>query len=109
MIILKIRKSIESNISYEIIDKEGNVIEDISKVIGTEYILKMCTGEIYTIIVMGDINGDGEIKISELARASRLGIAQEEASEIEIMAIDIDSNGEIKVNDLAVISRLARE
>ena len=105
---VKIIENIQSEETYEIIDLEGKVISNTSK-IGTGYKLKLSSGKEYTIVVRGDISGDGEIKISELARASRLGISQEGASEIEIMAIDVNMDGSIKVNDLAAISRLARE
>ena len=104
----QIKTDIQSGISYEILNKEGNVVKDAS-IIGTGYVIKLSDDQIYILIVMGDINGDGKIGISELARASRIGISQGDATEIEMMAIDVNMDGNIKVNDLAAISRLVRQ
>ena len=104
----EIKTCIQSNVPYEIINKSGEVLED-TEIIGTGYTLKMCTGETYKIIVWGDLNGDGEIKISELARASRIGISEEQISETEMLVMDVSMDGNIKINDLAAISRLARK
>ena len=104
----EIKIKIESNVPYEIINKSGEILED-TEIIGTGYTLKMYTGETYKIIVWGDLNGDGEIKISELARASRIGISEEQISETEMLVMDVSMDGSIKINDLAAISRLARK
>ena len=104
-------ENIETNGTIEIY-KGTTKITDMSTKIGTGMKLKVILNEQeleYTIVVRGDINGDGKIGISELARASRLGISQGDATEIEMMAIDVNMDGNIKVNDLAAISRLARE
>ena len=72
--------------------------------------IKMANGKIYTIIVWGDLTGDGEISIAELARISRIAsTASANPSELEMLAIDVSKDNSIKVNDLAAISRMKNQ
>ena len=92
--------------AFEIFNANGEVVENDKKV-GTGHQIKMESGKIYTIIVYGDITGDGEISISELAVASR--IASNPGTKIDslkFMAMDVSRDGKIMVADLAALSRL---
>ena len=62
--------------------------------------------KIYTIIVWGDLNGDGEISLPELARVSKIYAKKVTPSDLEQSAIDINMNGKIDLNELAAISKM---
>jgi len=97
---------LQADMEYEIIDKNQQVVSGLDKV-GTGYKIKMDNDKTYTLIVKGDINGDGQISVSDLSRISRIYVSPKaNPSEIEILAIDISKDGNIKVDDLAAISRL---
>ena len=105
----KIKQNLNSEMSYVILDKNGQSVSDSSK-IGTGCQIKMANGKTYTIIVWGDLTGDGEISIAELARISRIAsTASANPSELEILAIDVSKDNSIKVNDLAAISRMKNQ
>ena len=107
--IQKLKQNLEAEMSYEILDKNGQIVSDTSK-IGTGCQIKMANGKIYTVIVWGDLTGDGEISIAELARISRIAsTASANPSELEMLAIDVSKDNSIKVNDLAAISRMKNQ
>ena len=67
----------------------------------------MEAGKIYTMIVMGDLNGNGQISLNEVVQAAKVAIGittQEE--ELKFKAMDITGNGKINVSDVAAIARL---
>ncbi len=78
---------------------------------GTGAILnvKNSSGEIvesYTIIIFGDVNGDGEIKVADVLHMN-LCLSSGTAtgfSEIQALAADIDGNKEIQVADMLFIN-----
>lgn len=105
----KIKESLESEMTYKILDKNGQSVSDNSR-IGTGCQIKMANGKTYTIIVWGDLTGDGEISIAELARISRIAsTSSANPSELEMLAIDVSQDNSIKVNDLAAISRMKNQ
>ena len=57
----------------------------------------------YTIIVTGDIDGDTEITINDLAKLKLHLIEQELLQGISLKAADIDEDAQITVNDAAQI------
>ena len=57
----------------------------------------------YTIVVIGDVNGDGRRTVTDLAKA-KLHIIEKEILEGEyLQALDVDKNGEIGITDIAVL------
>ena len=60
----------------------------------------------YTIIVKGDLNGDGKVTISDLAMVQRIILKPEtELSETYFEAGDLDNNEKMTISDLARIQR----
>ena len=100
---------VQSDMAYEIINTKGLVVSNTDKV-GTGYKIKMTNDKMYTLIVRGDINGDGEIGLGDLARISRIFVSSNaNPSQLEVLAIDVSKNGKIELNDITVISRLKIE
>ena len=99
-------QQLTSEMDYEITDKDGDAIAEGSY-IGTGCKIKMENGKEYTLIVWGDLTGDGEIAISELAVAARKAVnPSTELDELHLLALDVSKDGNIKIPDLAVLSRL---
>ena len=90
---------------YEVLDKKGNKLSYTSN-IGTGCQVKMQSGKIYTVIVWGDLNGDGQISLTELARVSKIYAKKVTPSDIEKSAIDINMNGKFDLTELAAMSKM---
>ena len=102
----EIKQNLQSEVTYQILDKEGNVVTD-ETIIGTDNKVRMDDGKEYTVIVFGDFTGDGKISVAELARTSRIAVQAEEPILKEQMIIDVNMDNKIAVSDLAAISRFA--
>lgn len=83
-------------------DKEGNTLNDQS-VLGTGMTVKVGETLEYTIIVTGDVDGDAEITVNDLAKIKLHVIEKESLRGISLKAADIDEDGRITVNDVARI------
>ena len=101
-------KEIETNQKYAIKEKDKEISgEDLIK---TGQTLTTEDGHTYTLVVIGDLSGDGKIGIVELARISKIGSGRiTDIKEIEKMAIDVNADGKINIIDLAAISKYAAE
>ena len=96
-------KNIQTNMTYTI--KEGSKVLDSTSIMKTGQVLTVGSNS-YTIVVMGDLNGDGNISLVELARISKIGAGKiTNVSEIEKTAIDINVDGKINIIDLASIAK----
>lgn len=84
------------------IDKEGNVLGEDS-IIGTGMTIKVGETLEYTLVVTGDIDGDGEITINDLAKVKLHLIEYEFLTGIHFKAGDVDNDKEMTVNDAAQI------
>ena len=101
-------KNIQTNQTYTV--KEGSKVISGTDIIKTGQILTTQMGEQYTLVVLGDLNGDGKISLVELARISKIGSGKiKDYKEIEKMAIDANADGNINILDMAAISKLAVE
>ena len=101
-------KDIETNQKYIIKEKNTEISgEDLIK---TGQTLTTEDGHTYTLVVIGDLSGDGKIGIVELARISKIGSGKiTDIKEIEKLAIDVNADGKINIIDLAAISKYAAE
>ncbi len=99
-------KNIVTNQSYEI--KEGNItITGIDKIkTGQKLILKNTT---YTLVVTGDINGDGDIKLSDLSTLKMQLIGKRSLTGASKEAGDINEDGDIKLSDLSKMKKILIE
>lgn len=85
---------------------------------GTEYIGVVCTGnklavyqnntlvKSYTIIVKGDVNGDGKVGMGDLVKVNRHILKLNTLEGIQALAADVnDSQGTVTMGDLVKINR----
>jgi len=97
-------RDISTNRDYEV--KDGNRILSGTDMIKTGQKLINGLGQTYTLVVTGDLNGDGKISLVELARISKIGAGKiTSMTEIEKKVIDVNGDGKINIIDMAAISK----
>ena len=96
-------KNIEANQSY-VVKEEGNAIQGSELIkTGQELIIGKRT---YTLVVGGDINGDGEVKLSDLSALKMHLIGKRSLTGASTEAGDINDDGEVKLSDLSKIKKI---
>ena len=97
------RNNIIANVEYYIADKDNNRLAE-TDIVGTG--MKVIIPEeniIYTNIVTGDLNGDGQVTIGDLARIKKNIIGLNELDELQTKAGDINGDDKIDISDLSKI------
>lgn len=82
-------------------DAKGN-ITDSTDIIGTGFTVT-ANGEEYTVIIKGDVNGDGTINSSDFTQVRRTFIGLFELSDAASRAADVDADGSINSTDFMQI------
>lgn len=95
-------KNVETNKQIAIFDKKGNVISD-TDIIGTEMTLQLDGEENYVLIVTGDLDGNGKITITDLAKLKLHCIEKEILSGNLLISADLNNDKKISVTDIAQI------
>ena len=95
-------ENVTTNPQMVFLDKDGNTLTDES-VLGTGMTVKVGETLEYTLIVTGDINGDKEVTIDDLAEIKLHLIDYKKLEGIKLKAADIDYDGEITINDVACV------
>lgn len=98
------KKNITVNVPYTIYDKKGNEVNE-NVVIGTEMIIKAADLE-YTLIVTGDINGDGKASVVDLTKLKRLLVGLETINKHQMRAVDFNFDNKVSVVDLVFIKKI---
>lgn len=82
-------------------DKEGNILDD-SNIVKTGDTLQVGS-QSYTLVVTGDIDGNGVIGTNDIAKLKLHYIERELLTGIKLKAADMNYDGEISLLDLAKI------
>ena len=88
-------------------DKDNNTLSDDSQV-GTGSIITVTsdtTTETYTVIVQGDINGDGDITEEDINKVEQHLSGQTQLTGVGAEAADIDGDGQITIKDLELMKQ----
>ena len=93
------KRNITINTDYELYDKNENLITDDNALVATGMKLKTQNQE-YTIVVKGDIDGNGKISITDLVKAKLFISHIKTPNEIEELSTDINGDGKLSVTDL---------
>lgn len=99
------KKVIFTEVGYTVFNLSGNQVLD-NEMIGTGYRLITDTGKEYVLIVMGDLNGDGEMKLTDLSMIRKHYLALETLTDEYEKAADVDNNGNISLNDISLIRKM---
>ena len=94
------KDKISTEIGYRIENLQGVEIGN-TDIIGTGYTLITDSGKNYKLVVTGDVNGDGQVKITDLSNAKKHYLNIETLQGIYKDAIDLDYNGTISLKDIA--------
>ena len=95
------KANVEAYPGVEIVDKDGNTLED-NDIIGTGMTVKV--GSLtFTTIVIGDIDGNGIITVTDIAAIKLHYIDLELLSGIHFVAGDLNNDGKISTTDIAQI------
>ena len=90
--------------------KDNKKIEDENTKLGTgmEVIISFINGDSisYTVVVSGDINGDGDVKASDLSRLKNSLIGRTELEGAYKEAADTNGDGNLKASDLSKLKRM---
>ena len=98
------KSHISTEVGYKIENLSGQEIQN-GDFIGTGYTLVTDTGKEYTLIVTGDLNGDGEVKLTDVSMIRKHYLEVETLQGIYEEAADIDNNGNISLNDISMMRK----
>ncbi|MBE5957577.1 MAG: hypothetical protein E7254_01770 [Lachnospiraceae bacterium] len=62
-------------------------------------------GKVYTVVVRGDVSGDGAVTVTDVVKLRNL-IKTGNASAIEIKALDMNLDGVLNANDISTLKKL---
>lgn len=89
--------------NYEVTNSANKAVSNSAKA-GTGYIFKNKTNNTsYTMIVLGDVNGDGEVKATDYAKIKAYIMRQTTLDNVQKKAADVNGDGEVKATDYARI------
>ena len=99
-------KNVPTNRKYVV--KEGNKTLTEKDLIKTGQTLTTEAGTSYTLVVAGNINGNGKITLTELARIAKIAKGKiTNIKELEKIAIDVNDDDKINDADVTAISKYA--
>ena len=100
-------KNIETNAESIVVkDKNGKEVTDTS-LIATGMTVDFNNGEkVLVVVIYGDINGDGEIKTSDLSNLKKAIIGTKTLEGAYAEAADLNNDGKIKASDISKIKKI---
>ena len=99
-------KNLKLKLNYEIY-RDNQELEE-NKFIATGDILKTENGDTYTLIVVGDINKDGNVNIKDIVKMRKYLVEKNNLDEVERLAADANLDSEnINIKDLIKIRNIA--
>ena len=91
--------------SIQIYTSSGQSVGDMNTKLGTGSRIVVNNKYEFTVIVNGDVSGDGVIKSNDALMISRYLVGLTQLSDIQSSAADVHKNGIIKSNDALIISQ----
>lgn len=97
--ISEFKANIIANVDYKIYDKDERVITNEEEIVSTGMKIKT-ENKVYTLIVKGDVNGDGKITITDVVKCNLYSVHIKVPNEIEKIAADVSGDGKISITDV---------
>ncbi len=97
--------NVTANKEITIIDEEGNTLND-DGILATGMKLKLDENIEYTLVITGDINKDGRISITDLAKLKLHIIEKDVLQDCRYLAADINGDDRVSITDLAKLKKL---
>ena len=94
------KNNISTEVGYTIVNAKGEELQNTQK-IGTGYKLITETNKEYTLIVTGDLNGDGNITLIDMSLLRKHYLEIESLQGEYLKAADMDNNNIISLRDIA--------
>lgn len=101
----QLKQNLHSEMTYQVLNQNGKVLSNTEKV-GTGYKIKMQSGKVYTLIVMGDINGDARVSTLDASIIQKMHIKMMPNTGLEALAADMNGDGKLSTNDLAIMQKV---
>mgnify|MGYP001040130439 CR=1 FL=1 len=105
----EIRKEIDTSGNVKFIDRSGKELQNTDMIkTGSKTVISMGTKtKEYTIVVYGDINGDGKITMSDLVKSANYLLDETIISEdCYKEAIDVTKDGNVRMSDIIKLSNI---
>ena len=99
------KNNISTEIGYKVTDTSGNEIED-TDLVGTGYKLTTDSGKEYTLIVTGDLNGDGKITMPDISIIKKAYLKIITLDNKYIKASDMNNDGQFTMSDISRIKKV---
>ena len=100
--------NVQSNAIMTVYDINGNKITDETRYIGTGMVIKVIDGNEETnktIIVIGDVTGDGEIKLLDVSKVNQHFVGKTLLEGVYLKAADMSGDGEVRLLDVSQINQ----
>ncbi|MBQ8210165.1 MAG: leucine-rich repeat protein [Clostridia bacterium] len=91
---------------WSILDAEANAVENDSAV-ATSYIIRHSSGAEYTVIILGDVNFDGDITASDARMTLRVSAELDAFNTVQAVAGDVTFDSDITASDARKILRVS--
>ena len=88
---------------YVVTDAKNTTLENTAKTATGHIFIDKTYNKTYTVVVIGDVNGDGEIKATDYAKIKNYIMEETTLNEVQKLAADVNEDGEVKATDYAKI------
>ena len=99
------KNNISTEIGYKVVNSSGEEIQD-SDLIGTGYKLITDTNKEYTLIVTGDLNGDGNVTLVDLSRLKKFYLGIITLQEDYEKAGDANYDNQVSIVDISIMKKV---
>ena len=97
-------KEVQSNANIIITDKDGNTLENNTK-LATGMIAKVGTKTQYVLAIKGDVNRDGEIDFEDILKINKHRLEKQKLEGVDLIAGDINKDGKTDFEDILMINK----
>ena len=94
------KANIKTNQELTFIDKDGNKVDD-EAIVTTGMTVKVGNDNQYTLIVKGDIDGNGKLSIGDYAKMKLHYVKIKKLTDLELKAADINYDNKFSIGDIA--------